>query len=303
MPKKMKKALIIGAGALGSAFLSSTKDEFDEITIFDGDVISKENLKNQPFYRDADFNKIISKANFAAEKMNSINPKIKYYSYNKYFTKENIEFVKDYDIVLDFTDNIKSRLIINKAVVEFGKPTVFASINEKELFLFFYKDTKACFNCLIRNANGRIREGCESLVLPPSEKTIDFMHDKITDFIIGKINGGELQVFSLYNKKNINIKIKKDENCEECSLHSFKIASNSVVQLCASGLKFSLGREIDFSLLQEEFKDGRIIDEYFIYRNRGKSVIISSKGDFLFTGYQIQEAKHLISILFDKYSK
>ena len=124
-----------------------------------------------------------------------------------------------------------------------------------------------------------------------------------------KINSENENIYLDRKVINFTVKLKSgenaklDENCEECSLHSFKIASNSVVQLCASGLKFSLGREIDFSLLQEEFKDGRIIDEYFIYRNRGKSVIMSSKGDFLFTGYQIQEAKHLISILFDKYSK
>jgi molybdopterin/thiamine biosynthesis adenylyltransferase len=292
-----KKLLVIGVGALGSAFLGNLRGQFENVGIFDGDIVSAENMSTQPFYNGCKTDIPVSKAVFAAGKLAQSNKQTNYTIYNKYFTEDDFDVIKEYDFIADFTDNIKSRQVINKGCVKYGKPAVFASINDRELSLYFYSNGKACFNCILRKATGKIKEGCESMLSAPSPDTVNFIMHEVSNFLQDKDDGGNMVLFSLFNGRRLEAYIKKDAGCEECSLHSLDIEDSTLIQACSSGIKISLHRKLDLGLLKNRVVSSKLIDDYLMYREGRKSFLISGDGDFLFTGYSLPEAKELLSSL------
>lgn len=291
-----KSILVIGVGALGSAFLEKSLGMFKKVGIFDGDIISKSNLATQPFYKNCDFSSPVSKVAFAVKKLNSLNSGTKYKGYERYFTEKDFETMKEYDIIADFTDNVKSRMIINEGCIKYGKAAVFASLNEKEALLFFYRDS-TCFNCLFRNSIGKVKEGCQSIVLPPGNDFVYFLKEKIIDFSLNRIEGGTILLFNLSDKRVLNITIKKDLECEACVKHAIKKIEDGFLQVCSSGIKFSYGRDLNLNKLSSILSGSLLYGEYLIFKQNNKSVLISSEGDFLFTGYTKEEAGKLITTL------
>lgn len=289
-----KSILVIGAGAVGSAFLESSIGMFKKIGIFDGDIVTKSNLITQPFYKECDFSSPVSKTAFAIKKLNSFGSSTEYRGYQRYFTEKDFETMKEYDLIADFTDNINSRLIINEGCVKEGKAAVFASLNEKEAFLYFYRNS-ACFNCLFRNSMGHVKEGCESVVSAPEKEFISFLKENILEFASNKTEGGQIILFNLSNKKVLSSMLKKDNGCEVCVKHTTKKVEDGFLQACSSGIKFSYGKHVDLKKLSRVLPGSRLYNEFLIFNQNNKSVLISLDGDFLFTGYTKEEAGKLIT--------
>ena len=135
------KVLVIGAGGLGSPLLLYlTAAGVGTIGIVDFDKISESNLQRQVLFREQDLN--INKAISAKKLLNARNSDIEIKSYPHIFDTSNaLELVQDYDIVVDCTDNFRTRYLINDACVKLGKPFVFAAIYkfEGQLSVFNYK--------------------------------------------------------------------------------------------------------------------------------------------------------------------
>ncbi|MCL5976351.1 MAG: ThiF family adenylyltransferase [Candidatus Parvarchaeota archaeon] len=291
-----KSILVIGAGAVGSAFLESSQGIFKKVGIFDGDIISKSNLITQPFYKGCDFSSPVSKVAFAVNKLNSLNSGTEYEGYERYFTEKDFETMKEYDIIADFTDNVNSRKIINNGCVKYRKAAVFVSLNEKEAFLFFYRES-ACFNCLFRNSIGHVKEGCESIVSAPKNEFVSFLKENIIEFASSKIDGGRIMLFNLSNKRVLSSMLKKDMECEVCVKHAMKNFEDGFLQVCSSGIKFSYGKKLNLKELSSRLSGGILYGEYLIFNQNNKSMLVSLDGDFLFTGYSREEAGRLITAL------
>ena len=139
------KVLVVGAGGLGSPVLSYlTASGIGNIGIVDDDVVSLSNLQRQILYKTSDINQI--KAYKAKERMLENNPDIKVDIYNTRFTSENaFEIAKNYDILVDCTDNYDSRYIIDLTSKELNIPMVYGSISKfsGQVSVFNYKNGKS----------------------------------------------------------------------------------------------------------------------------------------------------------------
>ncbi|RZK64907.1 MAG: HesA/MoeB/ThiF family protein, partial [Pedobacter sp.] len=126
---KSAKVLVIGAGGLGCVLLQYLAAAgVGTIGIVDDDVVSLTNLHRQILYHTADIGKL--KALVAAERLTLLNPDIRVTSYNLRIEKNNIAgIVKDYDLVLDGTDNFATRYLINDACTLLRKPLIFAAVS------------------------------------------------------------------------------------------------------------------------------------------------------------------------------
>lgn len=128
--KKLKasKVLVVGSGGLGSPMLLYlTAAGVGHIGIVDFDVVDESNLQRQVLFTVDDIGK--SKAKTAKERLEKLNPHVKFTVYNNAFTKENaLGIIKDYDVVADGTDNFPTRYLVNDACVLAGKINVYASI-------------------------------------------------------------------------------------------------------------------------------------------------------------------------------
>ena len=130
--KKINHAqvLVIGAGGLGSpVLLYLAAAGVGTIGIMDDDCVSESNLQRQILYDTQCLGE--PKAAAAARKLSALNPGCTLHPMPFRLTRENAQAtVAQYDIVVDATDNLETRYLINDACVACGKPFVYGSICE-----------------------------------------------------------------------------------------------------------------------------------------------------------------------------
>src|ERR1700686_3553298 len=125
---KQAKVLMVGAGGLGAPLgLYLAAAGVGRIGIVDFDVVDFTNLQRQVIHGTKDVGK--KKLDSAAETMHDINPYVEIEKYETALTSENaLDILKNYDIVIDGTDNFPTRYLVNDACVILGKPNVHGSI-------------------------------------------------------------------------------------------------------------------------------------------------------------------------------
>jgi adenylyltransferase/sulfurtransferase len=125
---KNAKVLVIGAGGLGSpALLYLAAAGVGTLGIVDFDLVDESNLHRQVIHGQSDVGKL--KAASAQESIAEINPFVKVYLHTERLDSSNaLDIFRDYDLILDGTDNFATRYLVNDAAVLLGKPYVWGSI-------------------------------------------------------------------------------------------------------------------------------------------------------------------------------
>ena len=142
---KQSKVLVIGAGGLGSPVLSYlTAAGIGCIGIVDNDIVSISNLQRQILYNSNQINK--SKIEIAKQKLTDLNPNTKFKLYNTRFNKINgEEITRNFDLVIDCTDNFSARYDIDYVCEKQRKPMIYGSISKfkGQLSVFHYNKAKS----------------------------------------------------------------------------------------------------------------------------------------------------------------
>src|SRR5918911_5333733 len=125
---KAARVLMIGTGGLGAPLgLYLSAAGVGTLGLVDFDVVDFTNLQRQVIHATQDVGR--KKLDSAADKMQAINPHLKIVKHEVALTSENaLDILKDYDIVVDGTDNFPTRYLVNDACVLLGKPNVYGSI-------------------------------------------------------------------------------------------------------------------------------------------------------------------------------
>ncbi|MBK1788950.1 adenylyltransferase/sulfurtransferase MoeZ [Prauserella cavernicola] len=125
---KNAKVLVIGAGGLGSpALLYLAAAGVGTLGVIDFDIVDESNLQRQVIHGQSDVGK--PKAQSAKESVAEINPFVNVILHQAQLTTENaLDVFRDYDLILDGTDNFATRYLVNDAAVLLGKPYVWGSI-------------------------------------------------------------------------------------------------------------------------------------------------------------------------------
>ncbi|WP_376792824.1 molybdopterin-synthase adenylyltransferase MoeB [Thermoflexus sp.] len=149
--KKLKAAsvLIIGAGGLGSpAALYLAAAGVGRIGLVDFDVVDESNLQRQILHGTSWVGK--PKLASAKARLLDLNPDITVETHEAVLTSANaLEILKDYDIIIDGTDNFPTRYLVNDACVFLGKPLVYGSIFRFEgQATVFDARVGPCYRCL-----------------------------------------------------------------------------------------------------------------------------------------------------------
>jgi molybdopterin/thiamine biosynthesis adenylyltransferase len=150
--KKLKNSsiLMVGAGGLGSSaafYLAGAG--VGCIGIVDDDVVAKSNLNRQILHPSSSIGE--SKVISAKKTLNNFNPDIDIKTYPFKFTrgKQFDNLIKDYDLILDCTDNFDTRYAINETCINQKKPWVYGGISEFEgQVMTIIPGTTPCYRCL-----------------------------------------------------------------------------------------------------------------------------------------------------------
>jgi adenylyltransferase/sulfurtransferase len=163
--------LVIGAGGLGVPALQYLAAAgVGRIGIMDGDVVEASNLHRQPLYGIADIGR--PKAVAAADRLQSLNRDVRCEAIVADATAGNIDdLVADFDLVLECTDNLRAKFLVNDAVVRAGTPAFFASVYQYEgqLQAYLPRPDWPCLRCLWPEAprDGMVGNCAEAGVLGP----------------------------------------------------------------------------------------------------------------------------------------
>jgi adenylyltransferase/sulfurtransferase len=294
--------VVVGAGALGSAFLKRISTErIGSIKIVDGDVVTQKNLINQKFYSADDVAGYVQKADAAKTALSRLGMTTHVVSEPRYIGQLNAySILRGADLVVDATDNIKTRLIINNACSKLSIPLMIASIRKTEGFFYLINWKGACFNCLYRNLMPSINTACDEISVDSARFLSELMFNCIISFLNDHSQPPSFTTVSFETHSQLSITIKKDPNCETCEKHSYSPGSDaSFVQICGDGIKFSLQHDLDIAKLAAELPNPQIKDNgnAVITVTGRKRAFISRYGDFLFIGYSENDAHLFIERL------
>jgi adenylyltransferase/sulfurtransferase len=141
--------LLIGAGGLGSPTgLYLAAAGVGTIGIIDGDRVDITNLQRQILHRTPDIGR--PKVESATETIKALNPDVTVIPYPTRLTVDNIvEIIRDYDLIVDGSDNFETRYLVNDACYLEGKTNVHGSIFQFEgMATVFAPDRGPCYRCL-----------------------------------------------------------------------------------------------------------------------------------------------------------
>jgi thiazole biosynthesis adenylyltransferase ThiF len=219
------KVLVIGAGGLGSpAILYLAAAGVGTIGIVDFDVVDFSNLQRQVIHNTERVG--TPKVESAKKTVEMLNPDVKVITYNTRISKENImDIIKDYDVVLDGTDNFPTRFLINDACYFAGKPLVSAAMlrfeGQVSVFDFRVKEQSPCYRCLFPEPPppGLVPSCQEAGILGSIGGIMGCI--QATEAIklilgIGEPLVGKLLIMDALSMDFRKVKLRKDPNCPLC---------------------------------------------------------------------------------------
>ena len=138
------KILIVGVGGLGCpAAENLVRAGIGTIGLIDNDIVNLSNIHRQSLFTSKDIKK--SKVIVAAKKLKEINPSTKIKTYKSRLNINNIQnIIKDYEVIIDGSDNFKTKFLINDYCIKFKKKLVTGAISKFDghVFTFDFKDKK-----------------------------------------------------------------------------------------------------------------------------------------------------------------
>jgi adenylyltransferase/sulfurtransferase len=225
--RKLRTAsvLIIGAGGLGAPLgLYLAAAGVGTIGIVDHDVVEESNLQRQVIHSTAGVG--TSKAKSAARRIGELNPAVNAVVYEERLTSDNaFATLKDYDVVVDGTDNFPTRYLVNDACVLLGKPNVYGSVYRFEgQASVFDARVGPCYRCLFPEppppgAVPSCAEGGVLGVLPGIVGLIQATETIKRIVGIGESLVGRLLVFDALAMRFRELKLRKDPACPVCGLN------------------------------------------------------------------------------------
>jgi sulfur-carrier protein adenylyltransferase/sulfurtransferase len=221
---KKAKVLMIGAGGLGaplSMYLAAAG--IGRLGIVDFDVVDHSNLQRQITFSASDVGR--PKLEAAAERLSGINPHIEIKGYETRLSSENaLELFRDYDVIVDGTDNFPTRYLVNDACVLSGKPNVYGSIFRFEGQVSVFDARRGpCYRCLYPEPPppGLVpscAEGGVLGVLPGIVGSLQAL--EVLKLVLGKGDSliGRLLVFDALQMKFRELRQRKDPDCPICGV-------------------------------------------------------------------------------------
>ena len=157
--------LIVGAGGLGSPIaIYLAAIGIGNIGIIDKDIVEISNLSRQIIFANNDVKK--KKSSIAISKLKKLNPDIQLKSYQKKLTKKNVDKIaKNFEVIVDGSDNFRTRFLINDYCLENKKILVSGAINrfDGQVYTFnFLKEKSPCLRCFMPNIPIDSDDNCET---------------------------------------------------------------------------------------------------------------------------------------------
>ena len=222
---RSSKVLIVGAGGLGCPIADYlSRAGVGTIGIADFDKINLSNIHRQNLYNSKDIGKY--KVDVVKEKIKSINPFTKIKTYKKKITNKNLNnVIKSFDIIVDGSDNFKTKFLLNKYSIKYKKNLIVGAISKFDghVFTFDFKDKKTpCLRCFYQSEPSDEILNCEAegIMGPVAGIIGNIQANEVLKKIlkIGKDLNKNILIINLLTLNFRKVAFKKNKNCS-CKKH------------------------------------------------------------------------------------
>jgi molybdopterin/thiamine biosynthesis adenylyltransferase/rhodanese-related sulfurtransferase len=248
---KQAKVLSIGTGGLGAPLgLYLAAAGVGRMGIVDFDSVDMTNLQRQILFSSKDVGR--PKIEAAAARLRGLNPDIQIDQYETRLTSENaFDLFKDYDIIVDGTDNFPTRYLVNDACVLLKKPNVYGSIFrfEGQITIFGVPDGP-CYRCLYPEPPppGLVPSCAEGGVLGVLPGIVGAIQAaEALKLIVGKGEPlvGRLLLFDALAMRFRELKLRKNPDCPACGTHPTLTKLIDYAEFCGIRGEEAPGRQVN----------------------------------------------------------
>lgn len=236
---KRARVVVIGAGGLGSpvaAYLAATG--IGTIGIVDCDAVDLSNLHRQLLFATTDIGR--RKVAAAAERLRALNPNVQVIPFDVKLTRENaLEVLRNFDLVVDGTDNFRTRYLVNDACVLLGIPNVYASVLRFDgQVTVLAAPNGPCYRCLYPTPPppGSVPSCAEAGVLSMLPGLIGMLQaTEAVKLVLGKGDSliGRLLLVDALSALFTSISVRKDPQCVACGTRELRELAD-YDEFCAS---------------------------------------------------------------------
>ncbi|MEM4294089.1 MAG: ThiF family adenylyltransferase [Thermoplasmata archaeon] len=248
--EKLSRAYIaiIGAGALGNTCANlAARAGFGRITIVDRDIVEMTNLQRQILYTERDLGK--PKAEVLARHLRKINSRVRVRGVVGDFNSSNgEELLEGVDVVLDCTDNLATRFLLNDICLKHGIPWIYAGVLATSGMTFNVLPSGPCFRCIFPQMPATPLPTCETLGIL-NTVPVFFGTIQVTEaikIVLGRECRKTLLFADLWNSELQEIEVNKNTECRACAKKNFEFLEKrgeNAVRLCGSNSVYFSPRE------------------------------------------------------------
>src|ERR1700678_2143095 len=222
---KQAKVLCVGTGGLGAPLgLYLAAAGVGRIGLVDFDTVDSTNLQRQILFGTKDVGR--PKIAAASDRLRDLNPDIQIDTFETHLSSENaLDILKNYDFIVDGTDNFPTRYLVNDSSVLLGKPNIYGSICrfEGQVTVFGYPDGP-CYRCLYSEPPppGLVPSCAEGGVLGILPGLVGVIQaTEVIKLILGKGDPliGRLLLVDALGMKFRELKLRKNPDCPACGTH------------------------------------------------------------------------------------
>ncbi len=298
------KVLVVGAGGLGcpiSLYLAAAG--VGTIGLVDFDTVDASNLQRQILFTTEDVGK--PKVEVAAKRLKALNPDVTVNTYAVALKSDNImDILKDYDMIIDGTDNFPTRYLTNDAAVLSGKPNVYGSIFRFEGQVTVFKTPEGpCYRCLYPEPPppGEVPSCAEGGVMGAMVGTIGAIQATEAIKLITGAGKPAIGKFVIYNSLDVNfrvLKLHKDPECPVCGKNPTVKALIDYEQFCGMRVEDTQTKEVavkkdeitplELKVMLDEKQDFLLLD----VREPNEWDIANIKGSLLLPLSQLPQRFH-----------
>ena len=293
-----KKVAIIGIGALGTVAAELlARAGIGSLLLIDREVVEESNLQRQTLFDEKDLGK--SKAMAAEKRIAAINSKIQVESQAIHLSSESIQTLETADLILDCTDNLQTRFLINDYCKKEKKIWIYAAAIKTSGYVMPIFPGGPCLQCFLTESN---LETCDTVgVLNTITVSIASLQATLAlKVLLGKEIESALYHYDIWNQNFKKLKIVPKENCPTCRgnyAHLEQKKTSKYVRFCSTGKYQILGNQkVDLAKIKERWeKIGKVTGDNTLLQFQ--DITLFKDGRALINANSAEEAEAVYSKL------
>ena len=291
-----KTVAIIGLGATGSTSANLLARAGINLILIDRDVIELDNLQRQTIFDELDIGH--PKVIIAKEKLSKINSKIKIEAYLLDLNYSNIDILLKANLILDCTDNMETRFLINDFSIFNEIPWIYAAVlGSNAMSMNIVPNKTPCFRCIFKEQES-LTENSVGVLNTITNLISSIQSTEAIKILTNQDFNKEIFIFNIWNLQMQKLVVKKNLDCKTCFKNNFEYLEGKkytgILKLCGQNSFQIIGKPLNLKNLHKRLSkstDAKI-NKYCIYSDKFTAF---SDGRVLIKANSVNKAKSIYS--------